>query len=153
MCHGGRARRQPSKQPTENSGNRKRWRQTGWGQSTPPLSTIRTRHGNSVSTPESTRTCKTRQNSFQKGKPIRNFSIDPTSSIRTRLRAPFLRSRNANQHYGLNGPFPLLNGPFSDLNSQSPDLPLPHGLALSETALSTESPRNKGVSGPGAPIF
>ena len=27
-----------------------------------------------------------------KGKPIRNFSIDPTSSIRTRLRTPFLRT-------------------------------------------------------------
>ena len=26
------------------------------------------------------------------GKPIRNFSIDPTSSIRTRLRTPFLRT-------------------------------------------------------------
>ena len=42
--------------------------------------------------------------------------------------------------------------------SQSPDLPLPHGLAPSETmvsdhGLSTENPRNKGASGPGAPIF
>ena len=27
-----------------------------------------------------------------KGKPIRNFSINPTSSIRTRLRTPFLRT-------------------------------------------------------------
>ena len=27
-----------------------------------------------------------------KGKPIQNFSIDPTSSIRTRLRTPFLRT-------------------------------------------------------------
>ena len=27
-----------------------------------------------------------------KGKPIRNFSIDPTSSIRTQLRTPFLRT-------------------------------------------------------------
>ena len=48
------------------SGNRKRWRQTGSWQST-PLSTIRTRYGNSVSTPEATRTCKTQQNSLQKG--------------------------------------------------------------------------------------
>ena len=39
-------------------GNRKWWRQTGSRQST-PLSTIRTRYGNSVSTPEATRTCKT----------------------------------------------------------------------------------------------
>ena len=50
---------------------------------------------------------------------------------------------------------------YSD-KSQSPDLPLPHGLAPSETMvsdhglgppLSTENPRNKGFSGPGAPIF
>ena len=46
--------------------------------------------------------------------------------------------------------------------SQSPDLPLPHGLAPSETMvwdhglnppLSTENPRNKWYSGSGAPIF
>ena len=46
--------------------------------------------------------------------------------------------------------------------TQSPDLPLPHGLAPSETMvsdhglgppLSTENPRNKGFSGLGAPIF
>ena len=46
--------------------------------------------------------------------------------------------------------------------SQSPDLPLPHGLAPSETMvsdhglgppLSTENPRNKGCSGLGAPHF
>ena len=45
---------------------------------------------------------------------------------------------------------------------QSPDLPLPHGLAPSETMvwdhglnppLSTENPRNEGFSGSGAPIF
>ena len=36
-----------------------------WRQST-SLSTIRTRYGNSVSTPEATRTCKTQQNSLQK---------------------------------------------------------------------------------------
>ena len=54
----------------------------------PPLSTVRTRYGNSVSTPESTRTCKTQHNS-PKRKPIRYFSFDPTSSIRTRLRTPF----------------------------------------------------------------
>ena len=39
---------------------------TGSRQST-PLSTIRTRYGNSASTPESTRTCETQQNSLQKG--------------------------------------------------------------------------------------
>ena len=33
----------------------------------PPISTIRTPYGNSVSTPEATRTCKTQQNSLQKG--------------------------------------------------------------------------------------
>ena len=59
-----------------------------------PLSTIRTRYGKSVSNPEATvsRTCKTQQNSLKKEKPIRNFSIDPTSSIRTRLRTPFLQA-------------------------------------------------------------
>ena len=55
------------------SGNRKRCRQTGSRQST-PLSTIRTRYRNSVSTPGATRTGKNQQNSLQK---------DPTSSIRT----------------------------------------------------------------------
>ena len=47
-------------------------------------------------------------------------------------------------------------------NWQSPDLPLPHGLAPSETMvwdhgleplLGTENPTNKGFSGSGAPIF
>ena len=47
-------------------------------------------------------------------------------------------------------------------SSQSPDLPLPHGLAPSETMvwdhglnppLSTENPRNEGFSGSGVPIF
>ena len=41
-------------------------RQTGSRQST-PLSTILTRYGNSVSAPEAPRTCKTQQNSLQKG--------------------------------------------------------------------------------------
>ena len=45
---------------------RKRGRQTGSRQST-PLSTIRTRCGNSVSTPGATRTGKNQQNSLQKG--------------------------------------------------------------------------------------
>ena len=49
----------------------------------PPLSTIRTRYGNSVSTPGATRTGKNKQNSLRKGSRIRNVSIDPTSSIRT----------------------------------------------------------------------
>ena len=47
------------------SRNRKRCRQTGSGQST-PVSTIRTRYGNSVSTPGATRTGKNKQNSLQK---------------------------------------------------------------------------------------
>ena len=47
-------------------GNRKWCRQTGSRQST-PLSTIRTRYGNSVSTPDATRTGKTQQISLQKG--------------------------------------------------------------------------------------
>ena len=29
-------------------------------------------------------------------------------------------TENADQHHGLNGPFPLLNGPFSDLNGAFP---------------------------------
>ena len=29
-------------------------------------------------------------------------------------------TENANQHHGLNGPFPLVNGPFSDLNGAFP---------------------------------
>ena len=42
--------------------------------------------------PEATLTCKTQENSLLKGKPIRNFSIDPTSSIRTPLlQTPFPR--------------------------------------------------------------
>ena len=48
------------------SRNWKWWRQTGSRQST-PLSTIRTRYGNSVSTPRATQTCKFQQNSLQKG--------------------------------------------------------------------------------------
>ena len=71
------------------SGNRKRWQQTG--PRPPPLSTIRTRYGNSVSTPEAPQTCKTQQNSLQKGSRY-GISISATSSIRTRLRTPFLRT-------------------------------------------------------------
>ena len=41
-------------------------RRTGLWQST-PLSTMRIRYRNSVSTPEATRTCKTQQNALQKG--------------------------------------------------------------------------------------
>ena len=47
------------------SRNRKRCRQTMSRQST-PLSTIRTRYGNSVSTPGATRTGKNKQNSLQR---------------------------------------------------------------------------------------
>ena len=54
----------------------------------PPLSTLRTRYGNSVSTPEATQNCKTQQNSLRKGSPYR-ISVS-TSSIWTRLRTPFL---------------------------------------------------------------
>ena len=50
------------------SGNRKRWQQTVSQQSA-PLSTIRTRYGNSASTPQATGTCKTQQNSLRKGSP------------------------------------------------------------------------------------
>ena len=46
--------------------DQKRWGQTGSRQST-PLSTIRTRYGNSVSTLEATWTCITQQNSLRKG--------------------------------------------------------------------------------------
>ena len=71
--------------------NRKWWRQTGLRQST-PLSTIRTRYGNSVSTPEATRTCKTQQNSLQKGSRYGISVSNPHRRYGHRLRTPFLRT-------------------------------------------------------------
>ena len=64
------------------SRNRKRCRQTGSRQST-PLSTIRTRYGNSASAPGATRTGKNKQNSLQKGSRYGISVSTPTSSIRT----------------------------------------------------------------------
>ena len=72
------------------SRNRKRCWQTGSRQST-PLSTIRTRYGNSVSTSEATQTCKTQQNSLQKGS---RYGISVLTLHRRyghRSRTPFLR--------------------------------------------------------------
>ena len=63
------------------SRNRKRCQQTGSRQST-PQSTIRARYGNSASTQEPHGLAKPAEFS-PKGTPRRNFSIDPTSSIRT----------------------------------------------------------------------
>ena len=70
------------------SGDRKWCRQTGSRQST-PLSTIRTRYGNSVSTPEATRTGKTQQNSPLKGGRYRISVSTPHRRYGHRLRTPF----------------------------------------------------------------
>ena len=58
------------------SGDRKWCRQTG-SQQSPPPSTIRTRYGNSVSTPEATRTGKTQQNSLCKREADTEFQYRP----------------------------------------------------------------------------
>ena len=71
-----------SSMESRNSRNRKQCRQTGSRQST-PLSTIRTRYGNTVSTPGNHTDWQKQAEFSPKGKPIRNFSIDPISSIRT----------------------------------------------------------------------
>ena len=72
-----------------------RWcRQTGSRQST-PLSTIRTRYGNSVLTPEATRTGKTQQNSLQKGSRYGISVSTPHRRYGHRLRTPFLRTRDS----------------------------------------------------------
>ena len=81
------------------SGNRKRCRQTGSRQST-PLSTIRTRYGNSVSTPEATRTGKTQQNSLQKGSRYGISVSTPHRRYGHRLRTPFLRTPFPRQNLG-----------------------------------------------------
>ena len=73
------------------SGNRKWWRQTGSRQST-PLSTIRTRYGNSVSTPEYRQTCKTQQKCLQKGSRYGISVSTPHRRYGHRLRTPFLRT-------------------------------------------------------------
>ena len=73
------------------SGNRKRCRQTGSRQST-PLSTIRTRYGNSASTPGATRTGKNQQNALQKGSRHRISVSIPHRRYGHRLRTPFLRT-------------------------------------------------------------
>ena len=72
----------------QQSGNRKWWRQTGSRQST-PLSTIRTRYGNSVSTPEATRTCKAQQNHLQKRSRYGISVSTPHRRYGHRLRTPF----------------------------------------------------------------
>ena len=78
-----------SSTPQNYSGNQKRWRQTGSRQSI-PLSTRRTRYGNA---PQKLHTDRQTPAEFSpKGKSIRNFSIDPTSSMWTRSRTPFLRT-------------------------------------------------------------
>ena len=66
------------------SGNRKRWRQTGSQQSTPlrKFSIDPGRHTDLQNPAEVS----------PKGKPIRKFSIDHISTIRTRLRTPLLRT-------------------------------------------------------------
>ena len=73
------------------SRNRKWCWQTGSRQST-PLSTIRTRYGNSASTPGATRTGKNQQNSFQKGSRYGISVSTPHRRYGHRLRTPFLRT-------------------------------------------------------------
>ena len=73
------------------SGDRKWCRQTGSRQST-PLSTIRTRYGISVSTPEATQTGKTQQNSLPEGGRYRISVSTPHRRYGHRLRTPFLRT-------------------------------------------------------------
>ena len=83
------------------SKNRKRCRQTGSQQSTPYR-----RSGSEMEIQYRPRKLHTDlQNPAEfspKGKPVQNFSIDPASSIRTRLRTPFLRtpfSETSNVHH------------------------------------------------------
>ena len=67
-----------------------------------PLSTIRTRYGNSISNLEATRIpeptqkfsldCLVSADFLQREKPIRTFSIDTTSPIRKRSRTPSLQT-------------------------------------------------------------
>ena len=52
---------------------------------------MRTRYGNSASTPEATRTCKTQQNSLQKRSRYGISVSAPHRRYRHRLRMPFLR--------------------------------------------------------------
>ena len=73
------------------SRNRKWCRQTGSRQST-PLSTIRTRYGNSVSTPGATRTGKNKQTSLQKGSRYGISVSTPHRRYGHRFRTPFLRT-------------------------------------------------------------
>ena len=75
----------------EYSRNRKWCRQTGSRQST-PQSTIRTRYGNSVSTPGATRTGKNKQTSLQKGSRYGISVSTPHRRYGHRLRTPFLRT-------------------------------------------------------------
>ena len=60
--------------------NRKRWRQTALRQST-PQSIL---HGNSVPTPEATRTCKIQQNSLQKGSRYGISGVGPENQTKER---------------------------------------------------------------------
>ena len=74
-----------------NSGNQKRWRQTGSRQSTPPVDDMNPMRKFSIDSASHT----DMQNPAEfspKEKPIRNFSIDPTSSIQIALWTPFLRT-------------------------------------------------------------
>ena len=57
-----------------------------------PLSTIRTRYGNSVSTPGATRTGKSKQNSEQNGSRYGISVSTPHRRYGHRLRTPFLRT-------------------------------------------------------------
>ena len=73
------AGKQPKKVP-----NRKRYRQTGSRQSTPPIDDTDPIRKFSIE-PGSHSDLQNPAEFSPKGKPIRNFSIDPTSSIRTSI--------------------------------------------------------------------
>ena len=77
--------------PSCKSGNRKWWQQTGSRQSTPPIDDTDPIWKFSIG-PGSYTDLRNPAEFSPKEKPIQKFSIDSTSSIRTRLRTPFLRA-------------------------------------------------------------
>ena len=83
--------RTPFRGNSFDSGNRKRWRQTG-SPIKPPIDDADPIRKFSID-PRSYTDLQEKPAEFSlRGKPVRNFSIDPTSAIRTRLRTPFLRT-------------------------------------------------------------
>ena len=96
-----------------------------------PVLTIRTRYGNSVSTPEATRTGKTQQNSLQKGSRYGISVSTPHRRYGHRLRTPFLRM-----------PFPrLLLQVFARLGPATASLTLSDTPVLCTPPLPQSSPK------------